>query len=166
MPRKRTLEAAVINDYFRAVYPDFRSLPWVPISGEPAHQVARILRDSAIFLSLCRFEAVALSLLEAMACGCVCAGFTGQGARDYTTVNNGFWADEDDCEASADQLYRALRLVTGGGSIYHDMVEDALRTANVFSAQRFSHKLVQFWSRHSSPTLRTEIRQEMPAASR
>jgi len=41
-----------------------------------------------------------------MACGCVVAGFTGFGAREFATTQNGFWAEEDDCLECAGQLAR------------------------------------------------------------
>jgi len=79
-PRKRPMEAAFIRDLFCADHPEFRNIPWVEIAGVSEHKVADILKHSAIYLSLCRFEALPLSILEAFVCGCVTAGFTGFGA--------------------------------------------------------------------------------------
>ena len=90
-------------------------------------QVAAVLGESAIYLSLCRFEAYSQSILEAMACGGI-AGFTGIGA-EYTTARNGFWAEEDDCVACVEQLRGAVRLVAEGGPAYADMLDAANLTA-------------------------------------
>ena len=41
------------------------------------------MRESAVFLTTSVFEGVNRSVLEAMACGCVCVGFAGIGGKDY-----------------------------------------------------------------------------------
>lgn len=146
-PRKRPLEATCIRDLFASAGPPFSSIPWVEITGKSEREVAAILRRSAIYLSLARFESVGLSTLEAMACGCVVAGFTGQGAREYTHENNGFWAAEDDCVACTDQLIRATRMVIAGGPPHSDMLEAAHLTAQYYSRERLRRRLVEFWQR-------------------
>jgi len=144
-PRKRPLEAAFVQDLFRAENPEFRSVPWVGISGVSEQQVARILKDSAVYLSLSRFESVSLSILEAMACGCAVAGFTGIGAREFATSQNGFWAGEDDCLQCASQLARAVRMVGQGGTLHSEMLEAAHLAASYYSRERFAKKVVGFW---------------------
>jgi hypothetical protein len=146
-PRKRPLEAAFIRDVFRADNPSLASIPWVPLSRLPEKEVARILGESALYLSLCRFEALPLSALEALASGCVVAGFTGFGGRDYATSGNGFWAAEDDCLDAVEQLAQAARLVVEGGDRLRRLVENVLRTAAVYSPQRFVHQLTECWRR-------------------
>ncbi|NQU22046.1 MAG: glycosyltransferase [Candidatus Nealsonbacteria bacterium] len=134
-----------MQDLFRAENPAFRDVPWVEISGVSQQQVAEILKNSAIYLSLCRFESVGLTALEALACGCVTAGFTGFGAREYTTAKNGFWAVEDDCLDCATQLARAAQLVTDGGSQHREMLEAASISAQYYSRERFTDRIVAFW---------------------
>ncbi len=143
-PRKRPLEAAFIQDMFRAVNPDFRSIPWVEISGASEQQVAETLRNTAVYLSLCRFEAVPMTILEAFACGCLTAGFTGFGARQYTTTGNGFWAEEDNCIDCVDQLTRAVQLVTEGGPLYPAMLEAAHLSSQYYSLARLAETIVGF----------------------
>ena len=104
-PHKRPLEAAFIRDLFRAGGRENRQIPWIEIAKMNESQVAAVLGESAIYLSLCRLEAFAQSILEAMACGCILAGFTGIGAREYTTARNGFWTEEDDCAGCVEQLH-------------------------------------------------------------
>jgi glycosyltransferase involved in cell wall biosynthesis len=117
-------------------------------------EVARILGESALYLSLCRHEALPLSALEALASGCVVAGFTGFGGRDYATSANGFWADEDDCLAAVDQLAQATRLVVDGGDRHRCLVQNALRTAAAYNPDRFVRQLTECWRNllHAPPT--------------
>ena len=63
-----------------------------------------------VFLSLSRLEGFGLTPLEAMASGCVVAGFTGIGGREYAIPDNGFWADEDDFPACVAGLAKAVEL--------------------------------------------------------
>jgi len=144
-PRKRPMEAAFIRDLFRADNPPLAAVPWVPLANLSEREVARILGESALYLSLCRFEALSLSLLEALACGCVAAGFTGWGGRDYATSRNGFWAAEDDCLDAVAQLTAAARLVVEGGDRHCHLVADAVATAAGYSHERFLVHLADCW---------------------
>lgn len=144
-PSKRPLEAAFIQDLFRADNPEFRSIPWVEISDMTERDVARTLKETAVYLSLCRFEAIPMTPLEALASGCVVAGFTGFGGREYTTAKNGFWAIEDDCIDCTNRLTAAVRLVVGGGSEYRDLLEAANLSAGYYNHKRFANRITEFW---------------------
>jgi len=54
-----------------------------PIDGMGETDVARLLRESAIFLSTCHDEGFGLPPLEAGASGCVVLGYTGYAAREF-----------------------------------------------------------------------------------
>jgi len=144
-PAKRLQEAQFIRDLFRANHPQFRQVPWLELGKLTEAEVAKALGHSAVFLSLCRFEASPLLILEAMSCGCIIAGFTGLGARDFTTVQNGFWAQEDDCHECTALLVRACRLVGEGGPFFQWMVDQAMQTASTFARPRFVKALLAFW---------------------
>ena len=109
--------------------------------------MAAILKDSAVYLSLGRFESCPLSILEAMASGCIPAGFTGLGGRQYTTQRNGFWADEDDCIQCTEKLIQAVRLAIEGGPRRSDLLEAAHATASYYSRERMAQSVVDFWRR-------------------
>ena len=144
-PKKRPLEAEIIQDLFQAENLEFRSVPWVPIAGLAEPEVARVLGDSALYLSLCRHEAFALSILKALASHCVVAGFTGCGARDYTNNSNGFWAAEDDCLDASDRLAQAARLYVEGGESVHDLRESSAATVSHYQRPLFVRRLVECW---------------------
>ena len=144
-PHKRPLEAGFIRDLFRGSPRDNRPIAWIEIAKMSESQVASVLGESAVYLSLCRFESFSQSILEAMACGCVLAGFTGIGARQYTTARNGFWAEEDDCVGCVEQLRAAVQLITDGGPAYADMLDAANLTARQHGREVLAKRVVAFW---------------------
>jgi len=145
-PRKRAEELLVVYDLFRAENPQFRSIPWVEITRMSESDVARVLGESVLYLSLLRFEALPLSALEALACGCLVAGFTGFGGRDYATASNGFWAPEDDCCACVDQLTLATRVVFEERDRHRAMVREGLRTVDHYDRENFKSHLRACWN--------------------
>jgi glycosyltransferase involved in cell wall biosynthesis len=118
MPRKRAIEATYIRDMFRFSYPHYRDWEWVEIAGKSETEAARLMGEARVFLSLSRLEGFGLTPLEAMAAGCVVAGFTGIGGREYATIENGFWAGEDDFPACVDALKQAVDLSLNDISAY------------------------------------------------
>jgi hypothetical protein len=82
-----------------------------------------------------------------MACGCIPAGFTGLGGRQYTNQRNGFWAEEDDCIQCTEKLAQAVRLAIDGGSRRSDLLESAQMTAGYYSRERMAQSVVEFWRR-------------------
>jgi len=148
-PRKRPLEAEAIGVFFRKRRPEHAHLPWRPIRELSEAEVAAVMAGSTLFLSLSRFEAVGMTPLEAMACGCVCAGFLGVGGWDFATAENGFWAPDDDLEAAAEALGRAADLVATGGAPLAARLEAGRATAADWSYARFRRALEEVWMRRA-----------------
>jgi len=146
-PRKRREEARLIRNLLRRLHPRHDALPWTELVEAPEEDVARAFAGSSLFLSLSRFEAVGMTPLEAMASGCVCAGFTGVGGADFATAENGFWVPEDDCWAAADALAQAADLVAAGGAPLRRIREAGFETARRWSYAAFRPALAAGWSR-------------------
>lgn len=98
MPRKRPAEAPLLKAMFISMYPELADVPWVEISNMGRAEVAQLLAESQVFASLSHLEGLGLPPLEAMAAGCLVAGFTGQGGAEYATPDNGRWVEEGDLE--------------------------------------------------------------------
>ena len=143
-PRKRPIEATYILDRLRSMNPDLRSIPFVEISDMHERQVAEVMGESAVFLSLNRLEGFGLMPLEAMASGCVVIGFTGVGGREYATSANGFWTENEDCCQCVNDLANLLRLVTAGTPIITSIVEAGRRTARAYCREPCLQRLVEF----------------------
>lgn len=145
--RKRVAEANAIRLLSRRLHPTTAELGWYRLEKATEAQVAGAFASSSVHLSLSRLESVGLTTLEAMASGCVCAGFTGIGGRQYATPDNGFWVEEDDCLAAADALAQAISLVRAGGAPLRRYVEAGLATAQQWSYAAFREELAAAWSR-------------------
>lgn len=83
MPRKNRTSALQVQRIMaaRAALPV--PITWVEIQNKTPAEVAQILRSCHVFMATGFPEGLALPPLEAMACGCLVAGFAGLGAWDY-----------------------------------------------------------------------------------
>ncbi len=146
IPRKRPLEMQVVRDLFLFEYPQYAQLPWVVIENASEGLVARTMGESAVFLSLPRYEAHGMTTLEAMACGCVVAGFVGIfGGSDSATARNGFWSPEDDALGCVQQLARAVQVASEQGAARRAMVEGGMATAAIWRRQEAARQVPLYW---------------------
>lgn len=144
MPRKRANEAVYIKGLFQSLYPCYADIPWVAIDGITRDEAAVLLGQSAIFASLSFTEGLGLPPLEAMASGCIVAGFTGLGGTEYARSDNGFWVEECDYFAFAHALGEALHCLDT--PLWRDAVTaSAQRMATQFSKQNFIQQLDTAW---------------------
>lgn len=144
-PRHRKVEQAAIRYIFERLHPGAGAWRWEVMETRAEAEVADIMGRASVFLSLARMEALSLTTLEAMACECLLAGFTGIGAREFATPVNGIWVDEDDCEAAAHALVRAVTLAEQGGGAQALMRHAAAQTAAQWSRAAFLEALAAFW---------------------
>ena len=144
MPRKRENETIFLKGLFKSLYPEYRDIPWVPIKNMTRRECAEILRESDIFASFSFAEGSGLPPLEAMACGCIVAGFDGQGGKDYATPANGFWVEEGDYVGFAHQLANAIRASKSEGW-RNDLKDACSLTTEGFSPARFKLAMATAW---------------------
>ena len=143
MPRKRAVEATYIRDMFRFTKPQFRDWQWREIANVGEAEAARLMGESRVFLSLSRLEGFGLTPLEAMASGCVVAGFTGIGGREYATADNGFWVGEDDFPACVEALAQAAALSLSVDLAAHQ--DFCRKTLTFYTPQTFQQGVKEAW---------------------
>ena len=85
MPRKNGRDASVVAALLQA-QPWWPGWQLVPIHKRPQAEVARILRQSLVFLAFGHPEGFGLPLAEALACGCALVGYSGLGGRELLAL--------------------------------------------------------------------------------
>jgi hypothetical protein len=147
MPRKLPQDALFIQATFRRRHSRYADVPWVSIDGVAQAEAARIMSESAVFLSLSFKDSLGLPSLEAMSCGCLVAGYHGEGGRTYMTAENGWWADTGDWRSCVDGLAAAIDLFDRGGSAYDARRQAMDATIETYSMKRFEKDVIAFWRR-------------------
>lgn len=145
MPRKLRKESAFIKATFSRIYKEYAEIPWIAIDDVERLEVAKIMAESEIFLSLSDKDSLGLPPLEAMASGCLVAGFHGDGGREYMTQNNGWWAESGDWKACVNGIASALRLLESGGQQLEEMKRHIAATVEGYSRTRMKEELLKFW---------------------
>jgi glycosyltransferase involved in cell wall biosynthesis len=145
MPRKLPQDAARIGEDFKRRYPRFADVRWVPIDDVSQAEAARILGESSVFLSLSHRESLGLPPLEAMACGCLVAGYDGDGGREYVNAANGWWAETGNWNTCVDGLAAAFDLLDEGGEQLRARHRAMAQTVARYSPQRMEAELLAFW---------------------
>jgi hypothetical protein len=151
-PKKRRVEADAIRGLFPLLHPRHAGIPWREATNASEREVAALFAEAGLFLSLSRMESVGLTPLEAMASGCLCAGFLGVGGHQFATPDNGFWVPDEDCEAAADALAEAADLLATGGPALQRRRDAARTTAAAWSYARFRTALEAYWMRMAPDT--------------
>lgn len=82
MPRKNPLDAFQIIEILKG-RGNLNEWEFVEIDQKPIEVVAKIFKESAIYLNIVYQEGFGLPAFEAMLCGCVVIGNNGQGGREY-----------------------------------------------------------------------------------
>jgi len=147
LPRKRPVEAAYIRDLFRFDYPQFRDIEWLPLENKSEPEIAEALGGSSVFLVLHRLDSLPLTGLEAMASGCVVAGFTGIGGREYARPENGFWVEEDDFPACVRGLAEAVWLSRDTGPRRQAYAEACAKMASLYTPTAFEEAVRTSWEK-------------------
>jgi glycosyltransferase involved in cell wall biosynthesis len=147
MPRKRMTEIPYIADQFQCLCPHYQDWNWQVIGNKSEAETALMMGESSVFLSLSRLEGFGLTPLEAMAAGCVVAGFTGGGGREYASPENGFWAQEDDLDGCVQQLKLALDLASSGATARASYAQAAEKTLAAFTPELFRDATLKAFAR-------------------
>ena len=147
MPRKRELETSFVIGLFKSLYPELRSVPFVPIHNITTQQCANVLGESAVFASFSHIEGLGLPPLEAMASGCIVVGFHGHGGADYASPNNGLWVNDGDHFGFAHALAEGIR-AAGTPSWRASILAHAKATSDCYSKSHFESDLEYFWTNY------------------
>jgi hypothetical protein len=163
MPRKNKALARQVMDIFASRNPASEPV-FLPVEGQDADGVARLLREAHIFLATGYPEGCPLPPLEALACGCLCVGFAGFGGWDYMRQaqaaprtrpwielrevpweGNGFWCADADVLDAALCLEEAMALLRQDGAPLHNVLANARATADAYSEEEQRRAILAVW---------------------
>jgi len=100
MPRKLKRDSALLINMLR-VRGKLDGFSFLPIDGMSHAQVAQAMRESLIFLSFSHREGFGLPPAEAMACGCIVIGYTGNAGDEFFTEETGYPIPDGDLQTFA-----------------------------------------------------------------
>ncbi len=148
MPRKGAWNIRQVRGMLWHRRPDLRSIPWVPLEGLEERDVARVLQESAFFLSTSQREGFGLPPVEAMATGAIVVGFTGGGGLEYATGENGFWVVDEDAIGLARTLEQVLEAHQHNPNApkWEALRRASVQTAQQYRFERQKEHLLGFWS--------------------
>ncbi len=164
MPRKNKALAAQIKAFTAARRAETGlEIEWVEIADMDHAGVAEALRSAHVFLATGYPEGCPLPPLEALACGCALAGFSGYGGWDYMRQaapdayvpgfalretpfgGNGFFAPDADVVAAALALEAAASLWMRGGPDLERVLAAGRETAAAYDLERQRRRLLGLW---------------------
>jgi hypothetical protein len=135
-PRLKNDASAVIN--LLKIRGNLQGFEFVAIDGQSPQAVAAILKESLIFLSFSHREGFGLPPAEAMACGCIVIGYTGNAGDEFM--------DPEFCYPiqAGDLNDFTLKIE----SLIHEHSND--RTSIEAKAQKASQRILKRYSREKS----------------
>ena len=109
------------------------------------------LRKADIWLTTALEHGFPRSTLEAMACGCLCMGFTGTCGKDIIDPGTNFIAVPDgDLFALTKKLVQTIGAMARHSPKIHKTIAGGLETANAYSLEREEQSLVDIWQELTS----------------
>ncbi len=145
-PRKLPRESRAVITMFRSLFPRYAGIPWRPLINMGRKEVATILGKAAIYAAFSHLESLSLSVLEAMASGCIVVGDHGGGGGDYANDTNGLWVEAHEIKKFAESIARAVRLYEHEGDC-NSMSSMAMASASKYNKSNFEAKLKDYWMR-------------------
>ena len=114
-------------------HPKLAEYEWLPLRNLDEATYAQHLRESAVYLTTTLQEGMHVSVLEAMACGCLVVGFTGIGGNTYMVgqgeTQNCILVENGNLPLLGETLEQLLlKFQTDRGS-YASVIQQALITA-------------------------------------
>jgi glycosyltransferase involved in cell wall biosynthesis len=93
MPRKLRDDVEQVINILK-IRNNIKGWSFVEIDNMSESEVARILKESTVFLSFNHREGFGLPPVEAMACGCVVVGYEGGAGKEYFLDDFSFSVEE------------------------------------------------------------------------
>jgi glycosyltransferase involved in cell wall biosynthesis len=145
MPRKHKTDAQQVLNILK-LRGVLNGWSIVPIEDVSPPEVARIMQESAVFLSFGYPEGFGLPPAEAMACGCITVGYHGNGGREYFLPEFSFPIEAADILGYAKTVESVLlRLKTDPLPLYEMAKQASSFIRSTYSPEREERDVVSAW---------------------
>ncbi|GAG13260.1 unnamed protein product, partial [marine sediment metagenome] len=146
--RKDTL-SPIVEKILKSRDVSFQELDFIAIENLKLQDYAHVLKQSEIYLTTSIHEGLNLSVLEAMACGCICIGFHGIGAKDYIIESgqqqNFVLAESANFIDLSQKLAELVEKDKRKDPAVEAIRQNALTTAASFPPDLEKKSLLEFW---------------------
>lgn len=147
MPRRGKKESsAIINILKSRGY--LHGFEFVAIDNLSQNDAAEVLKDSLMFLSFSTREGFGLPPAEAMACGCVVVGYSGNGGDEFFNNDICFKIDEGDLIGFVETIESVVKEYSTNQSLLDQLRERASKyILATYSKEHTETSLLNVWSK-------------------
>jgi len=146
--RKDTL-SPIVEKILKSRDVSFHELDFIAIENLKLQDYAQVLRKSKIYLTTSISEGFPRSIVEAMACGCLCIGFDAVGGKDFIVESgdrqNFVLAESMNFIDLSQKLAELLEKDKRKDPAVDAIRQNALATAASFSPDLEKKSLLEFW---------------------
>jgi len=146
--RKDTL-SPIVEKILKSRDVSFHELDFIAIENLKLQDYAQVLRKSKIYLATSISEGFPRSIVEAMACGCLCIGFDGVGGKDFIVESgdrqNFVLAESMNLIDLSQKLAELLEKDKRKDPAVDAIRQNALVTTASFSPDLEKKSLLEFW---------------------
>ena len=148
-PRRKDTASSMVEKIVKSRNRAFSDVPFHGFENLPLVEYAELLGKSAIFLATSSYEGFPRTIVEAMACGCICMGFDGLCGRE-TIVGSGegqnfIHVESGDFIELSKKLSDVLDRIVKGDPELETIRDNAVRTAGRFTQEAEKRSVLEFW---------------------
>ncbi len=147
MPRKLEDDIIQIINILK-IKSNLGNWDFVAIHNKTEDEVATILNESSIFLSLNHREGFGLPPAEAMASGCIVIGYAGQGGKEYFSPNFSFKIDEGNIIQFVEKIEEVAVMFNNNNTNLLEMQENAsIYISENYNLLKEEESIVSTWKK-------------------
>lgn len=147
MPRKLKDDIIQIINILK-VKGNLKNWEFVPIHNKSEDEVATILNESSIFLSLNHREGFGLPPAEAMASGCIVIGYAGQGGNEYFKPEFSFKIDESNIIQFVEKVEEiALMVDTNDANLIKIQENASIYISEHYNLKKEEESIISTWNK-------------------
>lgn len=145
MPRKLTEDSFQVINMLNLVLKD-KNWIFTPIDNLSENEVAQVLKNTAIFLSFNHREGFGLPPLEALSCGCIVVGYTGQGGKEYFDITNSYQIESGNIISFVKKVKVITEELSKNESKYNELnKKNSKLVTDNFSYEKEELSILDFW---------------------